>query len=211
MWNLHSLTNCIWHYKLILWLAGVFGFLPMTLLMNKFAQPCNNATTFNWNENIGCCIIVTYTTLWSRMKTINLQFQNFKLEQTFTILSCVSTDWKLPVHWSSVLQPLGSSIYCTTATNWLEIPNNATHYAIYYQRAISYIVTETQQNKDGEVRGVSLRSNVDFWHCLIAKWIKTPQVLDKEKVAWSNLWLSCLDPGVEHSRYQSLLRNLKCF
>jgi len=27
-------------YKLILWLAVVFGFLPMTLLLYKFAQPC---------------------------------------------------------------------------------------------------------------------------------------------------------------------------
>jgi len=36
--NLHSLTSCIRQYKLILRLAGVFGFLPMSLLLNKFAQ-----------------------------------------------------------------------------------------------------------------------------------------------------------------------------
>jgi len=36
----NSLLNCIWHYKMILRLAGVFGFVPMTLLLNKFARPC---------------------------------------------------------------------------------------------------------------------------------------------------------------------------
>jgi len=38
MHNLHSLSNCIWHYKLIMRLAVVFVFLPMNLLLNKFAQ-----------------------------------------------------------------------------------------------------------------------------------------------------------------------------
>jgi len=39
MWNLHSLTNFNWHYKLISRLAGIFGFLSITLLLNKFAHP----------------------------------------------------------------------------------------------------------------------------------------------------------------------------
>jgi len=46
MLNLHSLTNCLWHYKLILRLSGVFGFLPMTLLLNKFPHPCFKLSHF---------------------------------------------------------------------------------------------------------------------------------------------------------------------
>jgi len=39
MWKLLSLPNLYWHYKPILRLAGVVGFLQMTLLMNNFAHP----------------------------------------------------------------------------------------------------------------------------------------------------------------------------
>jgi len=38
--NLHYLLYLYGHYKLILQLAGVFGFLQMILLLNKFAQSC---------------------------------------------------------------------------------------------------------------------------------------------------------------------------
>ena len=37
--NLHSLPYLYWHYKLVLRLAGVFGFLQMALLLNKFVHP----------------------------------------------------------------------------------------------------------------------------------------------------------------------------
>ena len=38
MWNLDSLKNCIWHCILICG-SLCFGFLPMTLLLNKFDHP----------------------------------------------------------------------------------------------------------------------------------------------------------------------------
>jgi len=38
MWNLHCLLCLYWHYKLILRLAGSFGFLQMTFLLNKSAR-----------------------------------------------------------------------------------------------------------------------------------------------------------------------------
>ena len=43
MWIVHFLTTYIWHYKLIFRLAVVFGFLPVTLLLNKFSHPCYTA------------------------------------------------------------------------------------------------------------------------------------------------------------------------
>jgi len=39
MLNLHSLPYLYWHYKLVLQLAGVFGFLQMNHPLNKFAHP----------------------------------------------------------------------------------------------------------------------------------------------------------------------------
>jgi len=39
MWNFHSLMNCVWHCKLILRLAGVFGFLQMILSVEKVCTP----------------------------------------------------------------------------------------------------------------------------------------------------------------------------
>jgi len=39
MKNFHSLPYLCRHYKLVLRLAGVFGFLQRTLALNKFAHP----------------------------------------------------------------------------------------------------------------------------------------------------------------------------
>jgi len=40
MQNLHALPYLHWNDKLVVWLSGVFGFLQMTLRLNKFAHPC---------------------------------------------------------------------------------------------------------------------------------------------------------------------------
>jgi len=39
MQNLHSLQYLYWHYKLVFRFVGAFGFLQMTLPLNKFAHP----------------------------------------------------------------------------------------------------------------------------------------------------------------------------
>jgi len=68
MWNLHSLTNCICLYKLILRLSGVYGFLPVTLMLNEFVQPWHCTYLFFW--------------LWVQLesRSTNLSYLDFGLK-----------------------------------------------------------------------------------------------------------------------------------
>jgi len=64
--NLHSLTNCIWHYKSILRLTGVSVFLPMALPLNKFAHFCYHGRPQKFVQVGATLTFCLFSSCWRR-------------------------------------------------------------------------------------------------------------------------------------------------
>jgi len=78
MQNLNSLTNCIWHDKLILWISSSFGFLPMTLVCPPLLQA---------NYQSGC---------WNKLRSFLSCYRalsSFKFSWTMSLYQCFWMFW----------------------------------------------------------------------------------------------------------------------
>ena len=95
--NMHSLPYLYWHYKLVLRLAGVFVFLQMTLLLNKFVHPwliiC--VKKHEWERSIAAKkkrFFASNAPLGAQMRNATRPFAQWNL---------ISSTCNIPNHWKS--------------------------------------------------------------------------------------------------------------